>query len=315
MILKYETYKYSPVLGWSISRYETFDKCKRMYFYTYYSKFVPDIPLYKIKQLKALTSSPLEIGNVVHDIIEAFLRRLQADDSSIDEGRFFEYAKKKAEEYFSTKTLLEVYYGHGRKVSVADAQKKIEQCLTNLLKSPIYNWIYMKALTNKNNWMIEPPGYGETRLNDLKAYCKMDFLFPVEDDIYILDWKTGQKDAYKHSNQLIGYAAAASSNFQLQWNRIFPKIIYLYPEFSEFELKLSERELHAFFETVQQQTKEMQSYCCNVEQNIPLPIDNFPQSPSPSVCKYCNFQELCFPERKPSAEKAETANTYPSKSN
>jgi ATP-dependent helicase/DNAse subunit B len=96
MQLAYAAYPFSPILGWSISRYEVFDKCKRQYFYTYYSKHGPVVPHYKMAQLRDLTSVPLEIGNVVHDVLEAFLKRLQKSDSDIDEQRFFLYARQKA---------------------------------------------------------------------------------------------------------------------------------------------------------------------------------------------------------------------------
>lgn len=102
MNLTYQTYPFTPTLGWSISRFEMFDKCKRQYFFNYYAKFAKGIPPYKVAQLKALTSVPLEIGNVVHDIIEAFLRRLQKSDSDIDEKRFIDFAKQKTDHYFAT---------------------------------------------------------------------------------------------------------------------------------------------------------------------------------------------------------------------
>jgi hypothetical protein len=297
MELKYQTYPFTPTLGWSISRFETFDKCKRQYFFQYYAKFAPAIPQYKLAQLKSLTSVPLEVGTVVHDVIEAFLWRLQKSDSDIDESRFFDYAKQKADQYFSTKTFIEKYYGLCEAVDTAKAFEKITQCLENFIRSPIYTWLFMKAITNKDNWMIEPPGYGETRLAGLKAYCKMDFLFPVENDIYILDWKTGSKDTYKHSHQLIGYAAAASSNFSIPWNTIFPKIIYLYPVFEEFELTLTDLDFSGFFERIQQQTQAMHAFCSDVEHNVPLPMEKFCATPSSSICRYCNFQELCFDKK------------------
>lgn len=296
MNLKYESFSFTPILGWSSSRYELFDKCRRQYYYNYYSKHVKDIPTYKIKKLKALTSVPLEIGNVIHDVMEAFLRRLQKSDSDIDEKKFFEYAKQKANEYFSHKTFIEIYYNQMEKIDEESADNKMAECLTNFINSPTYNWLFMKAINNRDNWMIEPGGYGETRLDGLKAYCKMDFLFPVDDYIYILDWKTGKKNEFKHRNQLTGYAAAASNNFDISWKVIFPKIVYLHPEFEELEIELKENDINDFFRKVKEQTDEMYSLCSDVENNIPLPIDNFPKTPSTNICKYCNFQELCFPE-------------------
>jgi hypothetical protein len=296
MTLQYNSFEFTPILGWSISRHEIFDKCKRQYYYTYYSKHAKDIPYYKMNQLKNLTAVPLEIGNVVHDVIEAFLKRLQISDSNIDETRFFSFAKQKAEEYFSKKTFIENYYESPKPASFDIALEKITACLRNLLESPCYNWIFMKAITNRQDWLVEPPGFGETRLNGLKAYCKMDFLFPVDGAVYILDWKTGSKDIYKHSNQLTGYAAAAHNNFSIPCESIFTKIVYLYPKFDEFELA-QQMDFSSFFDKVKLQTEEMYALCSDVEKNVPLDIESFPKSPSESLCRYCNFQELCFSKK------------------
>jgi CRISPR/Cas system-associated exonuclease Cas4 (RecB family) len=296
MELKYERYPFTPILGWSISRFEEFDKCKRRYFYSYYPKFVPDIPSYKIQQLKNLTSVALETGNVIHDILEAFLRRMQKSESDSDEQRFFSYARTLVDRYFSEKTFLEIYYKYTDSIDKHTVYSKVQSCLENFLGSPCYSWIYMSALRNRENWMIEPEGYGETRLNGLKAYCKMDFLIPVDNSIYILDWKTGQKDPFKHRSQLLGYAAAANNNFNIPWNTIFPKIIYLSPKYEEFEIEIKENDLKSFFDTIKSQTEQMHQFCSSVEQNRPLPIDSFPKTPSPGMCRQCKYQELCFPQ-------------------
>ena len=124
MELKYNTFPFTAILGWSSSRYELFDKCKRQYFYQYYQKHVSDVPLYKMKKLKSFTSVPLEIGNVIHDVIEALLRRLQKSDSNIDESRFFEYAKQQTDEYFTHKTFIETYYKQVDAIDREMADKK-----------------------------------------------------------------------------------------------------------------------------------------------------------------------------------------------
>lgn len=298
MLFQYPTFPFTKILGWSGSRYEIFDKCKRQYYYSYYANFVEDIPSYKIKQLKSLTSIPLEVGTIVHDIVETFLKRLQKSDSNIDENKFFEYARQKTAEYCSRKTFLEIYY---KQISALDINKistRVETCLRNFIQSSIYSWIYMKALYNKNNWMIEPGGYGETRLNGLKAYCKMDFLFPVDDHVYILDWKTGQKDLYKHTNQLIAYATAASYSFKIPWKIILPKIVYVYPKIDELEVTLSERSLSDFVDRVAGESEAMYGFCEDKEKNIPLSAEHFPMMPSETSCTFCNYQELCFPLEK-----------------
>lgn len=306
MQLSFKKYPFTPILGWSISRYETFCKCKRQYFFTYYSKFVTSIPAYKINQLKELTSVPLETGNVVHDVVEAFLKRLQQSDRDIDEQRFLEFAQKLTRQYFSEKTFIETYYGYQSKLDMSGVSAKIESCLRNFMGSSCYNWIFMAALHDKASWIIEPEGYGETRLDGRKVYCKMDFLLPVDDCIYILDWKTGRRDEVKHTAQLIGYSAAASSMFDIEWNRIFPRIVYLYPEFDEMELTIGNVEKEQFFTQIREQTEEMYRYCTDVEQNVPCAIEAFEKNPSPGLCRQCKFRELCFPDFKSDKNVEET---------
>jgi len=300
-------YPFTPILGWSISRYEVFDKCKRQYFYSYYGKYAPGIPSYKMNRLKELTSVPLETGNVVHDVLEAFLRRLQKSDRDIDEERFFDFGRSLMTRYFSEKTFIERYYDYEPVIDMERVKAKIDSCLRNFVNSPCYNWIFMVALHNRSEWIIEPGGYGETRLDGLKVYCKMDFLLPVDDMIYILDWKTGNRDEVKHSTQLIGYSAAASSMFSMPWNRIFPRIVYLYPGFDEMEIKVTEEDRDRFFKQVRQQTEEMYRFCSDVENNVPLPVEAFEMNPSPWLCRQCRFRELCFPDcrNRPSESGAE----------
>jgi len=299
MELKYESYQFTPVLGWSISRYEVFDKCKRQYYYSYYSKYCSAAPVYKINKLKELTSVPLEIGNVVHDVIETFLHRLQKSDRDIDESRFFEYARTLVSKYFTEKTFMEVYYGVTDNPDMEKVFQKVDRCLENFINGPIYSWIFMAAIRNRNNWMIEPGGFGETRLDGLKAYCKMDFLLPVDNEVHILDWKTGSKDPLKHASQLLGYAAATNNNFNIPLKNIFPKIVYLHPVYDELEVACAKLDFSTLYATIREQTSEMYGYCDDFEKNIPKSVESFPMNPSPSLCRQCKFQELCFPERKP----------------
>ncbi|MBN1576653.1 MAG: PD-(D/E)XK nuclease family protein [Chitinispirillaceae bacterium] len=296
MNLSFATYPFTSILGWSISRYEVFDKCKRQYFYTYYGKYSPDVPAYRINQLKELTSVPLETGNVVHDVLEAFLKRLQKSDRNIDEGRFFEYAHELARRYFSEKTFIEHYYAYEERINLDRVIDKIDTCLRNFMNSACYSWIFMVALHDRTSWIIEPAGYGETRLDGMKVYCKMDFLLPVDECIYILDWKTGNRDEAKHTLQLIGYSAAASTIFSMPWNRIFPRIVYLYPTFDEMEITVTDGDRDRFYSRIREQTEVMYQWCSDIENNIPRPIEAFTKSPSPSLCRQCRFRELCFPD-------------------
>ena len=76
-LLQIKKFPFTSILGWSVSRYDIFNNCKRQYYYSYYGKFDKDFPTVKINELKSLTSVALETGNIVHDIICILLKRLQ----------------------------------------------------------------------------------------------------------------------------------------------------------------------------------------------------------------------------------------------
>ena len=80
-------YEFTPILGWSVSRYDTFSSCKRRYYYQYYGRYDTEFGRQRIDRLKSLSSIPLELGNIVHDVIGALLKRLLKSEAAIDKTR------------------------------------------------------------------------------------------------------------------------------------------------------------------------------------------------------------------------------------
>ena len=127
----------------------------------------------------------------------------------------------------------------------------------------------------------------------MKAYCKVDFLFPVEDTIYILDWKTGKPDEKKHKKQILGYTAWAGYHFNKGLAQIRPIVAYLQPVYSELEIAIAEDEYQNFAALVKRETEEMYALCKDKEKNVPLAKDAFPQTINTKICSFCNYRELC----------------------
>jgi len=92
--MEIKSFEFTPILGWSFSRYDTFTDCKRKYYYQYYGKFDTEIKRDKIEFLKGLTSIPIEIGTVSHDVIQSILERLLKSTEPIDSEKFEVYLKK-----------------------------------------------------------------------------------------------------------------------------------------------------------------------------------------------------------------------------
>ncbi|MGM0461870.1 MAG: RecB family exonuclease [Fibrobacterota bacterium] len=297
MNIEMKRYGFTRPLGWSISRYDLFKRCKRAYYFNYYGKYSP-VPFEKIKFLKSLTSVPLEKGNVIHHIFEQFLKRLKISQEEINTDKFLHHGELLCEELFTEKTFMETYYDNIA-IDIPNAAENIRAMLRQFLDSSLYAWIIDAAHTDASQWIIEPGGFGETRLKGIKAYCKMDFLLPVGGKVYILDWKTGKKQIKKHTTQLLAYSAAIlSENPHLNLENIRPQIVYIQPDSLEIlSTELFEAELEQLYEKVREETEEMQNYCSNTAENIPRDMEVFPRCDNPKICAFCPFREICIDEK------------------
>ncbi len=292
-MIKINPYPFSAILGWSVSRYDCFNLCKRQYYYQYYGKYDGEFSRARIDGLKSLTSLPLEIGNLAHDSIAVILRRLLKSDAEIDMKRFHDFVAKKVAEACQKKIFFEVHYQQIDAVHPEDLLPNTMSCLHTFLSSPRFEWIKTHAIEDKQQWLIEPPGYGEARLQGMKVYCKVDFLFMVDGQITILDWKTGKPDGDKHRKQMIGYTAWASHHLKTPPSDITAIVAYLKPGYEETSLQVTPEILHDFTERISSETKEMQAYCVDIEDNLPKSKKDFPLTDRLAVCNYCNFKELC----------------------
>lgn len=292
-------FPFTPILGWSATRYETFSICKRRYFFQYYAKYDRQLPVRQINRFKELVSVPLEIGGIVHEVIAALLRRLAERPEDIDRARFLDFAARAASRSLRERRFEEVVYRQTEQVALEDLLPRIHQSLENLLDSERYAWLAGEGRQQAAEWIIEPPGFGETRLEDLKVYCKVDFLFRFDQAIHIFDWKSGKPDADKHRKQLIGYATWAAYHFETDPADVRPTIAYLQPEYHEVQETFDQEDLETFAVRVRAETEEMYEYCRDVQQNVPIEKDEFVRVDDDRICGYCPFRGLCFPERFP----------------
>ncbi len=290
-------FPFTPILGWSVSRFDTFSYCKRKYYYTYYGKFDREFPLQKINQLKSLTSEALTIGSLAHDVIEAILKRLQKSTEVIDESRMKNFVKQQVQKYMLDHTFTEIYYKEKESIDENYIAESVFNAVMIFVKSERFEWVKNLPESSKQQWIIEPDGFGETRIQtdrgELKAYCKVDFMLPNGRDIYILDWKTGKQDDLKHRKQLIGYSLFASFHFENKFDRIIPILAYLKDGYSEVLPEISEADIENFKDDMYGDTKDMHRMNLDIENNTPLSKDEFTQTESESKCKYCEFKELC----------------------
>ncbi|MDR0985031.1 MAG: PD-(D/E)XK nuclease family protein [Endomicrobium sp.] len=285
-------YKYTNILGWSLSRYNRFISCKRRYFYDYYAKYDVCISKEKIFFLKNLTSKNLEIGNIVHIIIKDILKRYQKSSKTINKDKFLRYIFNLVKDYYNSKFFFENYY-KTENIIFSDIYEKSIFIIKNFLNSTKFKWIIEKAILYKDKWIIEPEDFGETRIDNYKAFCKVDFLVPFSNKLYILDWKTGKPKKEDHLKQLISYSLWAIQNFNVNTESIVPLISYLYPYYFEKNIKINIELINKFKRNIKKETKDMYKYLIDIEKNIPKNKEEFPTSNNVYICKYCNYKEIC----------------------
>jgi hypothetical protein len=289
-------FEYTDVLGWSYSRYSTFQQCKRKYYYEYYGKYdVANTP--RINFLKSLTTIPLEIGNISHKLIERLLVRLQRSPDPIDLEKFYDYAERQTHEICAQKEFEDIHYKLRDSIDFKiEVYEHVSKAMENFLKSERMRWLLTDALENKEEWVIEfddQNKFGECRIDEQKAYCKVDFMFPIQDDLHIIDWKTGKEDYVKHSTQLKGYAGWANFQFDTDYEKIKPTVAYLLPEYKENSIVLNAYDIDDFSSQIKRQTDDMYQYCDDPHTNRPLPKEEFKLTVVENFCKRCKYRELC----------------------
>lgn len=293
---KLRRFEFTDVLGWSYTRFSTFEECKRKYYYEYYRKHdLENRP--RIDFLRELTTVPLEVGNVSHKLINRLLQRLQKTADEIDLEKFFEYAERRTAAICEEKTFEEVYFRDDDIDEIKrDVLHKVAAAMENFLKSDRLQWLFEEALVSKDDWFVEhddPKNFGECRIDNLKAFCKVDFMFPIGDELHIIDWKTGKSDYGKHSVQLHGYAGWANFQFGTEISKIKPTVAYLLPEYSEHSVELTVYDIDDFADRIRWQTEEMYKFCEIPETNFPKAKEAFAMTPHEAFCKYCKYRELC----------------------
>ena len=219
------------------------------------------------------------------------LKRLEKSTTPIDTDRYAQHINQLSETFVKSNSFEEAYYGSAESPTAKELAEAAMEYLTLFLQSERYEWICALPEATRKTWMIEPGGFGETRINNLKAYCKVDFLLQNEDKTYIFDWKTGKADPEKHARQMLGYALFAHVNLGVGFGQI--KLVLHYLRGGETELGIEERDLPDFEFKVHSDTQDMYSYCEQVENNIPKPKEYFPMVESERLCGYCKFRELC----------------------
>ena len=281
--------------SWSVSRHDSFARCRRRYFYSYYAS--NEDP--EIQRLKKLSALPMWAGSVVHETIEAVLKSRDVMPSPDEQEALIRAAVHgqmltdwRESEVGSLRFRL---FEHEYQVPVEPDDKKIVvgtvmRSLRNFFKSPILAEAFAAG---RERW-LSVEDLVSFSVGDVPVFLRMDLAFRGPDGrVIIVDWKTGRGEGKFSEVQVAGYALYAAEQGWAAPEEIQTELAYLaIPRY--VRRSVDRRKLDHLRAFVAKSAKNMRGLLLDPLANLAR-LEDFPMIDRPQACRRCNFRRLCFP--------------------
>jgi PD-(D/E)XK nuclease superfamily len=294
--------------SWSRSRDNTFQECRRKYFYQYYGSWggwdaaaPPDVR--RLYVLKQLSSRQQWAGRIVHDAIEMVLHafaggreipadpfvsdvieRMRGEWRSSHAGRYRDNPKSPAlfEHEYRVEVTREGWQAVSRNVTI---------CLRNFFRLPLLASI---RRTPPEHWSIEH----WSKVFDFEGtpvWVAPDFGFWTDDGrLALVDWKTGGKGGDGAAFQLGCYALYAREMLGVPPAQIdLIEVNLRQPAVTQH--RWDDERLDDVREQLKLSIRSMRAYLQDPDANVAVVAD-FERSEDLRICKWCNFRAACRPE-------------------
>jgi hypothetical protein len=249
------------------------------------------------------------IGQKTHKAIREFLEREKDEKEikfSIQEEMENEFKKSESNDYSKQKDykdfgLIEHY--RGEDISGKDLLVCIQKVTDNFdaFLTSKYRKLITDAIKTNRKFEIDRQDFDNTNgifkiIPGITVFVKPDVFFEMTKNKYcFLDWKTGNPNNSEDeiSLQLKTYALDFT---------IFPELVHIeayniyLPSLKEQGGLLNNQHIKEAISTISADVRRMQQYLVDIENNIPLPEENFRMTQSENKCRVCTYRELCYPE-------------------
>jgi len=289
--------------SWSVSRHDTFNTCRRRYFYSYY--LAPDDP--EIQRLKKLSALPLWAGSVVHETIEGLLKTRDTLPSETEQQAIVHAAvherlltdwraSESGPGSEETGELRFRLFEHEYRTPVEAEDKKIVvgtvmRSLRNFFKSPVLQ----EALAVGRSQWLTVEDLVSFEVGGVPVFLRMDLAFRDRSGrVVIVDWKTGRGEGRFNEIQLAGYALyAARQGWVASGDEIQTELAYLaIPRY--VRRSVDGRKLEHARAFIEKSAGRMKALLIDPVLNAGR-LEDFAMIDRPQVCRRCNFRRLCFP--------------------
>lgn len=302
------------MLTWSHTRDETFQACRRKYYYRYYAaaggwKARAPEAVRHAYCLTRLTTFDQALGIAIHsrarEVAAAVLHDGSVPPLSVLEERTRAelnrlYRDSKDIPAFMRDparhpVLLSTYYGRGVSPETLErTRERMSRCLAHLVESPI--WSALAACRPESVWLASTAGTFTLERTTVWAAPDLVYREPGGRPV-IVDWKTGRVAPSRVLPQLRIYARFVRDTLDLP----VPPDGYLgqavdlqYGEVWPFTLTaadISEGEVH-----IRDSIAAMDALLADPEREVPASMDRFPLAARRGRCPECSHWELCEAE-------------------
>ena len=196
--------------------------------------------------------------------------------------------------------LKELYYqeldADAKRAWVEMIVRQSKQCIATFLGSVLPRIAQVKK---EHELPIATPAAGDPEhfhLEGIKIYAIPDYVYRQGSEVHIHDWKAG-KVRERHQVQLCLYGLWAHVNHQVPAENIHVHIEYLADGHVDSRV-LTADDLEQAKGRIAESVSEMAEYLVDgdLSRNVPCPKEDWELAASPSLCRLCNYYELCAPE-------------------
>jgi hypothetical protein len=294
--------------SWSRSRDNTFQDCRRRYFYHYYAAWGgwetgASAEVRRLYILKQLASRQMWAGRIVHDAIEMALH-IMREGRDVPVEPFIEDAigrmraewrssrDKRYQDSPKTLALFEHEYGVDIKPEAWQMlSRNVQTALRNFFRLPLLATIRKTA---PEHWSIEH----WSKVLDFEGtpiWIAPDFGFWTEEGrLALIDWKTGGSDPDATAFQLGCYALYAREMLGVEPARVDLFEVNL-REPLVTPLTWDDARLEAIREQLRLSIRSMKAYLTDPAANVAV-IGDFERTEDLRICRWCNFKAVCRPE-------------------
>jgi RecB family exonuclease len=303
---------------WSSSRDGTFQRCPRLYWWSYYGSWggwdrsAPS-EAREAYVLKNLSTRWAWVGSAVHGAIESVLRRLQREaqggDLAFEKAaemvpevevealtqRMRDQFRESREGHYRSRPkkafgLMEHEYADPITGAEWKAMsEKAREALRGFFASDIF--ARLKA-SDPRLWLpIET--LGRFDFEGTPVWAVLDFAQKTpEGGVEIYDWKTGVVDPAGNRAQLVAYALFVKSEHGVPPERTTTRLVYLGPKTEVHDVTVGPADIAEVSAAMRTSIGGMRAKLKDPAKNV-AQRDDFPMTDDLEKCRICTFRRLC----------------------